>query len=227
VPRFDPAASLRVWAIEVTVGGCLLRVPPLPAADWLPSVMTTNPMAVLELVEDFDLAEVLLDGDLTVDQLREALIEVVEAASGRPAVAAFAIAGIAAQRWDVIGADLARVGLRFTEISLGAALDAIYGSVSRHMDEKALAEFNRLLDAQTKPVESSPRRAPRGAKPLPATAEQYVRERPKTVLRRPQDRQAAQSAPPTGQLQQPSGSDPPARSAPIPPGADGRNLPGA
>ena len=45
-PSFEPAASLRVWAVEVTVGGRVLRVPPLPAADWLPVVIRSDPMAV-------------------------------------------------------------------------------------------------------------------------------------------------------------------------------------
>lgn len=224
MPHFDPAASLRIWAVEVTVGGRLLRVPPLPAADWLPPVMTTNPLAVLELVEDFDLAEVLLDGAVSVDELREGLVEIVEAAAGRTAMAAFAIAGAAAARWDVIGADLARVGLRFTEISIGAALDAIYGSLCRHMEEKALVEFNRMLDTPTV-AESAPRQPPRGAKPLPAIAEQYVRVRPKTVLRRPQDHPAGPSGPPSEPPPIPAGSGLRAET-PSAPGAS-VSLPGA
>lgn len=222
-PRFDPAASLRIWAVEVTVGGRLLRVPPLPAADWLPSVMTTDPLSVVDLLEDFDLAGALLEGDLTISALREGLIEIVEAAAGRSAVAAFAIAGAAADRWDVIGADVARAGVRFGEISLGAALDALYGSIARHMDEKGVAEFNRILESPTldSAAASPGRRPPRGAQPLPASAEQYVRERPKTQrLPRP-DRPGAPTAPPTGQSAPPADSGRPVGTGPTSPAAGG------
>lgn len=194
-PRFDPAASLRVWAVEVTVAGRLLRVPLLPAADWLPALMTGDPMAVLGLVEDFDVAEALVDGGLTVVEIRDALTEIVESATGRSAVATFALAGVAGERWDVIGADLSRVGVRFDQISIGAALDAIYGSVCRALDEKGLAEFNRILQSPSE--QSTSVRQPRGAKPLPASALPYVQTRPKTVPRRPEDRLGAETVSPT------------------------------
>lgn len=190
-PRFDAAASLRIWAVEVTVGGRLLRVPALPAADWLPVVMTANPLAVVELLEDFDLAEALVDDGLTVDELRDALTEIVEAAGGRSSTAVFVIAGAASERWDVVGADLARAGVRFGEIPLGAALDAIYGSLIRHMDEKGVAEFNRLLLA---PADLSHP----GRMPSPASGGQSVRERPKTQLLPRPDPQGGQSGQPSG-----------------------------
>lgn len=220
-PRFDPAASLRIWAVEVTVGGRLLRVPPLPAADWLPAVMTTNPMSITELLEEFDLAEVLLEDGVTVETLREALVEVIEAAAGRSAVATFAIAAAAADRWDVIGADVARAGVRFGEISLGAALDALYGSIARHMDEKGLAEFTRILESPSLDSRPAParRRPPRGAKPLPANAAQYVRERPKTQLLPPPDRRSDRTSPPTQPPPPRADSAPPAMSAASSPGA--------
>lgn len=198
-PQFDAAASLRLWAVEATVGGQLLRVPPLPASDWLPVLMAGDVMAVVGLLEDFDLAGALTDELFTVVELRDALVEVVEAVCGRSVVATFAIAGIAGDRWDVIGADLSRVGVRFDEISIGAALDAIYGSVCRALDEKGLAEFNRILQSPSGEV-ARPVRQPRGAKPLPASAEQYVRVRPKTVPHRPQDRPDVSSGQPTQQL---------------------------
>jgi hypothetical protein len=208
-PRFDPVASLRVWAVEVTLSGRLLRVPALSAADWLPVVMTANPMAVVDLLEDFDLAEALVDDGITLEELQRALTEIVESAAGRSSTATFVLAGAAAERWDVVGADLARAGVRFGDISLGAALDAIYGSLIRHMDEKGAAELNRLLTSGAGGGLSHPRRGPGGVRRQPATATQSGAIPPKTQLLPRTDLPDGLSVQPSEQLQLPDGSDPP------------------
>lgn len=225
-PRFDPVASLRIWAVEATLGGRLLRIPPLPAADWLPVIMAGNVMQAKDLLEDFRLAECLLAGEFTVAQLRDVLTELIEEATGRTVVAAFAIAGAAAGRWDAIGADVARVGVRFDQISIAAGLDALYASVLRHMDEKTQAQFIRLL------VDQKPRgstvRVPRDAQPLPASAMQYVQTRPKTQLRRPQDPPTDPSEQPRPRLPVRTGSARPSRiGLRMPAGGGDESPPGA
>lgn len=211
MPKFDAAASLRMWAVETELGGRTLRIPPLPAAEWLPALMTANPLGLLELTEDVDLEELLLDGTVTLAALTESLELLLESASGRTPWCAFLLAYTAAEHWHVVGADLARIGVRFEAIPLGAALDAIYGSLCRSMDEKAIVRFNNTLDRPpVGAIKPEAIRAPRGAKPLPASAERYVRVRPRTRLRRPQDRPGA----PTGTTTPPPGppgrDDPPA-----------------
>lgn len=194
-PTFDAAASLRVWAVETTLAGRLLRIPPLPAADWLPALMAGNTLRLRELLEDCDLSTALMDEDFTLAELDTALQFLAESAAGRSIKTTVIIASSAAARWDVIGADLARAGMRFDEISLGAALDAIYGSLLRHMDESGQKEFNRLL---MDVVESRPaRRLAQRAEPLPASVLRSLEKRPKTVLRRPPDHQGVQNAQPT------------------------------
>lgn len=207
-PEFEPHASLRIWAIELPAGTQTLRVPPLPAADWLPVVMSGNPLEVFDIADDFDVTTAITDDGVTAEQLVNLLGEMIEAAAGRSLRATFGIALTGAQRWDVIGADLARAGVRFAEISLGAALDAIYGSIVRHMpDEKALAAFNRALQTPESAADSIRKRVPRNAPPLPASAMQYVQTRPKTVPRRPQTLPDGQSVQPTPPLPAPDDSD--------------------
>lgn len=185
-----------MWAVEVEVGGVTLRIPPLPASDWLPFLMSADILGTLDLVEDVDIEGMLLDGAVSIGALREALEQLVESAAGRSPWVAMVIAHTASAHWHVVGADLARVGMRFTEISLGTALDAMYGSLMRAMDEKGIKQFNDSLDRG--PVTSAGPAVPRAlaARPLPASAEQYVRVRPKTRLRRPQDRQPVPPASP-------------------------------
>lgn len=202
----DPIASMRIWAIEVDLGANVARIPPTCAADWMPCLMRMDVMGVLDLVEGFSLEESLMDGELTVIQARDAAVKLLESAAGRPAWTALALVSLATRYWGSVGADLMRVSVKFDQISLGAALDAIYGSLSKGMDEKALQRLNVTLERP--PMEfilamggQLPAKRPgREVKPLPATAEQYVRVRPKTVLRRPQDRLPSPSELPTVQL---------------------------
>jgi hypothetical protein len=203
-PTFDPAASLRIWAVETTVGGWLLRIPPLPAADWLPALMSGNTLRLRDLLEDFDLAEAILEEAFTIAELTEGLQFLAESAAGRTIKTAVAIASVAANRWDVIGADAARAGVRFDQIPIAAALDFLYGSVMRHMDEKGQTNFNLILAEVVEPRKG----IARNVEPLPASVSQSLMTRPKTVLRRPPDHQDAPSGQPTPQPALPDGNGP-------------------
>jgi len=120
VPKFDAAASLGLWAIEVTIGEQVARVPPLPASDWLPVLMTGDARNALDLVEgDFDLTSALLHEGATVEDVVEQVTILVEAVAGRALVTALTIAEFARDRWDLIGPDMARIGLRFDQVPLG------------------------------------------------------------------------------------------------------------
>lgn len=220
-PSFDPSASLRIWAVEAVVGGRLLRIPPLSAAHWLPPVMTGNLFAIRELMPGLHLADLLEEG-AKLDEVTEAFTQLLEAASGRSQHATFLLACSAHERWDVVGPDLIRAGVRFTDISLGAALDAIYGTLLRSMDEKTQPGFIQSL---LEPVEPTPIQPPRGAKPLPASALQYVQKRPKTVLRRPPDHEGVQNVLPTTRPQTRGGNGPAPRSGPRWRDAGGGNPP--
>lgn len=214
MPSFDAVASLRIWAVEGRLGAQVLRIPPLPAADWLPILMRADVLGLLELVEDAEIADMLLDGTVGVPELKTALESMLEQGTGRSTWSALLIAGVAAQNWHVVGGDLARRGVRFEEIPIGAALDAFYGSLASAMDEKELVKFNSALDRGAPATTSSapPQRGP-APRPVPASAERYVRERPRTRQRRPQDRVASQSAAPTPPPGPPADSDPPASSS--------------
>jgi hypothetical protein len=214
--QFDPLASMRIWAVEYDVGRHLARIPPTCAADWMPCLMRMDIMGVLELVEGEDFDDAILDGDVTTAQAREAAVKLLESAAGRPCWTTMALVSLAVRYWGVVGADLMRVSVKFDQISLSAALDAIYGTLTKGLDDKAKARLDNTLErapldfmlaiGQTPPPAPGPRRP---VKPLPAIAEQYVRVRPKTVLRRPQDRQPSPSEPPTAPPATPVGSGQP------------------
>lgn len=193
--EFDPIASMRIWAVEVDLGPYVAKIPPTCAADWLPTLMRMDVMGVLDLVEGVDVTDALIEGEITSVQARDAAVKLLESAAGRTCWTTMALVSLATRYWGSIGADLMRVSVKFDQISLGAALDAIYGSLCKGMDEKGIRRLNVTLERA--PLEfmlalggqPPPEPRQRAVKPLPATAMPYVQTRPKTVLRRPQDRQ--------------------------------------
>lgn len=216
---FDAIASLRRWAVEVDLGGRTVRIPPLSAADWLGVLMKVDVLAVFDLAEDsIDVEDMLIDGVITIEDAKAAAFQLVECAAGRAPWVAFTLAHLAAGNWSTIGADLGRMSVRFESIPVGAALDAIYGSLCRAMDEKGLKQLELILANPPEEFGGKPARraVARPVRQLPAIAEQYVRVRPKTQLRRPQDRPAAPTARPTPPPEPPGDSGQPATTAPPP-----------
>jgi hypothetical protein len=148
----DPVASLRCWAIDVELGGRTFEVPALPAADWFPIVLAGDPVQVLDLLkstpEDMgQLDEAILAGDITVDEIQDALTDAVEQAAGRSLHAAMVLTVFASQNWSVVNGHLAERGFRWDVMPLGAALDAIYSATMALLkDEDSRTKFLRVLD---------------------------------------------------------------------------------
>lgn len=147
----DPAASLRIWAIEFELGGRTFEVPALPAADWLPLLLEGDPLAVLDLGDLGEIDEMILGGEITSEELGKALTSVIEQATGRSFHAALVLAQVAKMQWPIIGGDLVRRGMRFDQVSIGAALDAIHATILGLLKPEAAEKFQALLDSEVSP----------------------------------------------------------------------------
>jgi hypothetical protein len=116
-------------------------------------VINADPAAILDLLkstEDVDLDAMLLDRQITGEDLGTAFTDVIEAATGRSFHAAFVLATVAQTSWPVIGGALARDGFRWDISSIGAALDAIYVVTMEGMqEEKNRNKFLALLEDET------------------------------------------------------------------------------
>lgn len=149
----DPAASVQCWALEIDLGGRTFDVPALPASAWFPILLDGNPLLVLTLIEDGpgddELDDLLLSGQLGRDELMEALTVAIEQAAGRTFHAAFVLAQVAAMQWAAISGSLAERNFNWSTMPLGAALDAIYTIVAKHLDKDAQVRFEHLLDSAT------------------------------------------------------------------------------
>lgn len=215
MPSFDPIASFEITAVEANIAGRLLRIPPLPASEWLPFLMqTSDAMRLLELLEADPTDELFDAGLASADDVRSSLEGMLAVAAGCPAWAAYCLGATLREHWGVLGSKLlGRVP--FDSSPLGAVLVSVYGLIVDRLDEKTLSQFNLWLDTPMLPNRQSRQRPKFG--PVPANAEQYVRTRPKTQPRRPQDRLADQNAQPTSTPQGPADSGPQASVFPQPP----------
>lgn len=146
----DPSASMRVWAVEIELGGRTFDVPALPAADWFPVLAEGDPMRVLDMIESSsdgpDLDDMILNGQVTGEEIIESLIEAIEEVAGRPFHTAVILAAFSSAQWANIGGELARRGFRWDVMSIGAALDALYLTIVERVKSDQLPRFHALLE---------------------------------------------------------------------------------
>jgi hypothetical protein len=148
----DPLASLRVWAVDVEVGGRTFEVPASPASDWFPVLAGGDPLKIMDLVDQSGsdgLDELILSGDFDLEELGESLADAVREVTGRPPMVAYVLAYVAKTHWMTINGVMVSGGFRWDTMPIGAALDAIYSIVTRNMDKEDRGKFDALLEAAT------------------------------------------------------------------------------
>ena len=239
----DPLASMRCWAVGVTLGGREYTIPPLPAAEWWPIVAGGAVSAFLDLIKDPDLTDRLFEDGIDPAEIEQVGIEAIEAAAGRPVMAVLTIAAIAEQHWSSVNGQLMREGVRWDALPLGAVLDAIHSLLLERFgegkDDKTgrlwrdvyLADLERPLPGNERKVSeqalldfeamAGPRpvgkaTAPVAGRPARSSAAPSAGtpSRTRTPSRPP--RRPDRSAAPTEPPSTPGRSDPAARNAPLP-----------
>lgn len=151
----DALAALRVWALEVELAGETFVVPPRPAADWFLAILDEDvplPLipGMMEASAEDEVADLLLDGSLTVEEITTRSRELLTAAAGRPWWEADRLIRSAGASWHIIGGELTRLGVDLDKVSLAAALNAIYVVCVRTMDEKERNKFD--IDLRLPPI---------------------------------------------------------------------------
>lgn len=152
-------ASLRVWAVEVDLGGRTYRVPPLPASEWFAAVLSNEGAPVIPgLLEPEDqeyVIDALLEGTLTKDQLETANREALAAASGWKWWEAERLIVSAGVQWKIIGGLLQAGGIDMTTTSLGGVLSAMYAMAVTHMKPDDRFAFDSQISAPPRGAKSS------------------------------------------------------------------------
>lgn len=153
----DPLTSLRLWRVDILVGGRVITIPKRPAADWLEAILGDNLARLLEGESRDLLEDLVLEGADINDAFREAIAEV----GGRPWYVVTRLCAL--WREDQVRAEVMRV-VDVSMAPLGAVLDATYSTLVRNMDDKKRAEFERNLAAEVVAVDGDPREAARRAR---------------------------------------------------------------
>lgn len=151
----DALAALKIWALEVELGGETFVVPARPAADWFLAILDEE--AVLPLIPgmmdpdaDDRIGELLLDEVIDTDLIVARSRELLTAAAGRSWWEADRLIRSSAASWHIIGGELTRLGVDLEKVSLAAALNAIYVICVRTMDEKERNKFD--IDLRLPPI---------------------------------------------------------------------------
>lgn len=148
----DPVSSLKPWPVTVTLAGVDWVIPALPAADWLAILMAENPdpddifPGLLVSDDEQQLEDLLVSGRVTVDDLYEMVLEILEIASGRRWWVALRLIQVATQSWDNIGAELTLSHVDATVLSLAAWLDVLMLTILKTMDPQRVPMFTMQLE---------------------------------------------------------------------------------
>lgn len=151
----DALAALKIWALDVELGGETFTVPALPASDWFIAVLRDDvalPLipGLMEGDAEDRISDQLLDGDIDIDLIVTRSRELLTEAAGRPWWEADRLIRSSGASWHIIGGELTRLGVKLEEVSLAAALNAIYVICTRTMDEKERNKFD--IDLRLPPI---------------------------------------------------------------------------
>jgi hypothetical protein len=151
----DVLAALRIWALDVELGGETFVVPARPAAEWFLAILDEDvPLPLIPGMMGADaedrITDLLLDGAVTAELIAVRSRELLTAAAGRPWWEADRLIRSSGASWHIIGGELTRLGVDLGKVSLAAALNAIYVVCVRTMDEKERNKFD--IDLRLPPI---------------------------------------------------------------------------
>lgn len=151
-PDFDAAlAALRVWAIEVDLGGRVYRIPPHPAAVYFAAVLSgeAGPLVpgLLDLADQEEVVDRLLRREVSRRDIDRANRDALAAASGWKWWIAERLVVSAAAEWRVIGGLLQGAGVDLERMSLGAVLSSLYAMAVTNMKREDRFAFDAQLNA--------------------------------------------------------------------------------
>lgn len=139
--------SLKPWPATVLLGAREFEIPAMAAADWLAYLMQAAPDVDGLIIDLFDDAEKMLyAGSITIEQLYEAVLDLIATVCARPWWVALRQINVARNAWHVLGPKiLERVDLE--HVSISAFLDVLLVVTLESMDPKDTAMFVLKLEA--------------------------------------------------------------------------------
>lgn len=153
----EPLASLRSYRIQVDIGTYSWVIPAHDATAWL-EVLLADDLDVERLFPGLCgwdvVAEVnflLAEQAFTVEQLSDAVCDVITAASGRNWWITLRLCRFLRVHWDRVGGELAASGINPDGMPLGRWLDAAYGALLRVLQASNPEQLGELSTKLTQP----------------------------------------------------------------------------
>ena len=127
------------------------------AAEWIIAILGGTMYRILpgwlNAEDALVLSEMLLDGDVSDEELDQLIRDVMTVAAGRTYWWAMNIIGVAAannESWAKLNGQLILGGVQADRISLAAWVDAMYAVMVRKMDQEAYNQFSAHIEAPPK-----------------------------------------------------------------------------
>jgi hypothetical protein len=148
----NAVASLRPFDAEINVAGEWITVPAAPAADWLELLMGNIELFAIfpGLCDEEDQEYVescLRSGAVSVFDIENATLDLIETVSGRPWWIALRIIQLYESAWGIVGAYLIQQGIDTTRISLAAWLDVAWPTLFMHLPDDKWSMFAAQIEA--------------------------------------------------------------------------------
>lgn len=139
-PSNSLAAYTSAKTIVVGAAGRSYSIPPRPAADWIESLAADEPVTAVVpgLMDDADFNRVgdrLLEGRVTLLDIRKMAFEAISAASGFRWWEAFTLIGIC-DREPIVTGLLTLAGIDPAAVPFGRWCSAVYAICIKDLDEK-------------------------------------------------------------------------------------------
>lgn len=159
--RSDPTAHFNQYGATVTVGDNIFTVPPVPASVWL-SILTDEQVngaqilpGMLDPDEQETMDQLLLDGELTVAELKDLIQDVITTVSGHPWW--WTLGLLSVLRGESGTETLGTMAyLDADKVSFGHWLNALYARWVKYMKEHDRVQFDTQLDTPPAEVELDP-----------------------------------------------------------------------
>lgn len=151
----DPVSSMRAWGADVAFADRSFRIPAIDAAGWL-ELLLADPIDYEALFPGlagpkvvFEVNQMLLSGQANADDLEQAILDLVEAVSGRQWWVTLRLCYSVRSNWESIGGEMARAGVYPWGMPLGYWLDAAYSTMielfMKGPKPKQAAEWTRAI----------------------------------------------------------------------------------
>jgi hypothetical protein len=142
----DPLAALKVWAIEVDLGGKTYRIEPTPAAGWFVAILREDALPIvpgmMSVDDQVEIIDRLAFGEFGIEELTTAARDALETASGWRWWMADRMIRSAGQDWKVVSGQLIKRGIDLSTLPLGAVLNALYAMAVETLDTSKRSQFD-------------------------------------------------------------------------------------